>query len=260
MGSVVPASTVRVGIVGYGMMGKAHCYGYRVAPMMRKLPVTPVVAVMSGRDGAAVAAAAAAYGVPETVTSWRELITRADVDIVDICTPPGTHAGIAEAAAAAGKAVICEKPLAVSYAQAASAAAAVSLAGVHNAVGFNYRRLPAIALMHRMIADGAVGDVRLWRASWLSDEFTDPATPFDWRFDASMGGTTIADLGSHLIDMALWMAGEITSVCAQSATFIAERPLPGGAGGAERAGTAGGARAVTVDDASSALLRFGSGA
>src|SRR5215469_1926636 len=133
---------LRVGIVGYGMMGKAHCYGYRVAPMVRKLPVMPVVTVMSGRDGVAVSAAAAAYGVPETVTSWRELIARADVDVVDICTPPGTHAEIAEAAAAAGKAVLCEKPLAVSYAQAASAVAAVSAAGVHNAVGFNYRRLP----------------------------------------------------------------------------------------------------------------------
>jgi predicted dehydrogenase len=245
---------LRVGIVGYGMMGKAHCYGYRVAPMLRKLPVTPVVTVMSGRDAGAVAAAAAAYGVPATVTSWRDLISRADVDIVDICTPPGTHAEIAEAAAAAGKAVFCEKPLAVSYAQAASAAAAVSRAGVHNAVGFNYRRLPAVALMRKMIDDGAVGDVRLWRSTWLSDEFTDPATPFDWRFDRAMGGTTIADLGSHLIDMALWMAGEITDVCAQSQTFITERPLFDG--GVAETGLAD----VTVDDASSALISFASGA
>src|SRR5262249_44141986 len=147
---VVQANTVlRVGVVGYGMMGKAHCYGYRVAPMIRKLPVAPIVTVMSGRDSMAVGAAAAAFGGPESVTNWRELISRADVDVVDICTPPGTHAEIAQAAAAAGKAVLCEKPLAVSYAQAASAAAAVSAAGVHNAVGFNYRRLPAVALMHR---------------------------------------------------------------------------------------------------------------
>lgn len=249
---MVQASTVRVGIVGYGTMGKAHCFGYRVAPMVRELPVTPVVSVMSGRDAAAVAAAAAAYGVPETVTDWRELVGR--VDIVDICTPPGTHAEIAEAAAAAGKAVFCEKPLAVSYRQAVSAATAVARAGVHNAVGFNYRRLPAVALMHQMIADGAVGDVRLWRASWLSDEFTDPATPFDWRFDRSMGGTTIADLGCHLIDLALWMAGEVAEVCAQSQTFISERPLFDG--GVTQVGLAD----VTVDDASSALIRFASGA
>ena len=249
---------LRVGIVGYGVMGKAHSYGYRVAPMLRALPVTPVVSVMSGRDGPAVAAAAAAYGIPEHTTDWRALIARDDIDVVDICTPPGTHAEIARAAAAAGKAVLCEKPLALTYPEAAAALAAVTSAGVHHAVGFNYRRLPAVALMRRMVADGAVGEVRLWRATWLSDEFTDPQTPYDWRFDRQMGGTTIADLGSHLIDMALWMAGEIRAVCAQSETFIAERPPPGGAGEAGRAGT--GARAVTVDDASGALLRFESGA
>jgi predicted dehydrogenase len=265
-----PAPVLRVGIVGYGLMGKAHTYGYRVAPMLRRLPVTPVVTVMSGRDAGAVAAAASAYGVPATVTDWRELIGRDDVDVVDICTPPGTHAQIAEHAAAAGKAVLCEKPLALSYRQAAGALAAVTRAGVHHAVGFNYRRLPAIALMRRMIADGAVGEIRLWRANWLSDEFADPATPYDWRFDRAMGGTTIADLGSHLIDMALCMAGPVHSVCAQAATFIGERPAAeGGAaesGGAEGGATEGdgaergGSTAVTVDDAASALLRFESGA
>ena len=253
------ATQLRVGIAGYGMMGRAHCYGYRVAPLIHALPVTPVVTVMSGRDGAALAAAAAACGVPDHVTDWRRLVERDDVDVVDICTPPGTHAEIAQAAAAAGKAVLCEKPLAVSYAQAVAALAAVTRASVHNAVGFNYRRLPAVALMHRMVADGAVGEVRLWRASWLSDEFTDPATPWDWRFDRAMGGTTIADLGSHLIDLARWMVGEISEVSAQSQTFITERPLASG-GGTGQAGAGGGRRAVTVDDASSALLRFASGA
>jgi len=240
---------IRVGIVGYGVMGKAHCYAYRVAPMLRRLPVTPVVSVISGRDASAVAAAAVAYGVPEHTTDWRALVGRDDIDIVDICTPPGTHAEIAAAAAAAGKAVLCEKPLAASYPQAAAALAAVTEAGVPNAVSFNYRRLPAVSLMRRMIADGAIGEVRLWRATWLSDEFTDPATPFDWRFDRALGGTTIADLGSHLIDLARWQAGGIRAVCAQAETFIRSRPLPGG-----------GTQDVTVDDAASALLRFDSGA
>jgi predicted dehydrogenase len=103
--------------------------------------------------------------------------------------------------------------------------------------------------MRRMIAGGAVGQIRLWRATWLSDEFADPATPWDWRFDRAMGGTTIADLGSHLIDMALCMAGPVDSVCAQAVTFIGHRPAGDG-------GTA----PVTVDDAASALLRFESGA
>ncbi len=242
--------TLRIGIAGYGMTVRAHCYGYRVASLLgRQLPVVPEVTVLSGRNVGALAAAASTLGVPAWVSDWRELIAREDVDVVDICTPPGTHAEIAQAAAAAGKAVLCEKPLAVSYAQARSAATAVVQAGVQHAVGFNYRRLPAVALMHRMIAEGAVGEVRLWRSTWLSDEFTDPAIPHDWRFDRAMGGTTIADLGSHLIDMALWMVGDIDAVCAQSETFIRDR-----------AGVAGGTEPVTVDDASSALVRFSSGA
>src|SRR3982074_1307233 len=189
------AGEVGIGIVGYGMMGKAHSYAYTVAPVIRSLPYRPGLRVIGGRDEAKVSRAAAAYGFESWTTDWHELIQRPDVDIVDICTPPGTHAEIASAAAAAGKAVICEKPLAITYAQAASALEAVRKAGVLNAVGFNYRRLPAISLMKRMIDEGAVGTVRLLRAIWLSDEFVDPAIPFDWRFDRSVGGTPIPDPG-----------------------------------------------------------------
>ena len=244
------APEVLIGVVGYGMMGKAHSYAYTAAPVMRSLPHRPRLQVISGRDAEKVARAAAAYGFDSWVTDWRELVQRQDVDIVDICTPPGTHAEIAAAAAAAGKAVLCEKPLAVTYAQARAAADAVAHASVLNAVDFNYRRLPAVSLMKRMVDEGAVGKVRLWRATWLSDEFVDPKIPFDWRFDRSMGGSTIADLGSHLFDMALWMVGEIAEVSAQSETFVRERQNPQGQGTTK----------VTVDDASSALLKFKSGA
>jgi predicted dehydrogenase len=239
---------LRIGIVGYGSMGRAHSYGYRAAPNVAALPMRPRVTLISGRDEQAVAPAATSYGAERWTTDWRALVSSPDVDVVDICTPPGTHAEIAEAAAAAGKAVLSEKPLATSYRRAWEATAAVARAGVRNAIGFNYRRLPAVALMRRMIADGAIGEVRLWRGIWLSDEFTDPATPFDWRFDREMGGTTIADLGSHMLDMALWMVGPIEEVTAQSATFIRSRPSPDGD------------RTVTIDDASSALLRFTNGA
>ena len=237
-------SEVGIGIVGYGMMGRAHSYGYTVAPVMRKLRHHPRLRVISGRDAKKVEQAAVAYGVESWVDDWHQLVTRPDVDIVDICTPPGTHAEIATAAAAAGKAVICEKPLAVTYSQAASAVDSARQARVLNAVGFNYRRLPAVSLMKRMIGEGDIGEIRLLRATWLSDEFVDPAIPFDWRFDRSMGGTTIADLGSHLVDMATWIAGPIEAVSGQSETFIRERS----------------GRPVTVDDASAALVRFASGA
>jgi predicted dehydrogenase len=239
---------LRVGIVGYGAMGRLHAYAYRAAPLIRPTPAQFTPVVMSGRHAEAVARAAADCGVDEWVTDWRELVERRDVDVVDICTPPGTHGEIARAAAAAGKAVICEKPLATSYADAASARDAVVSAGVRHAVGFNYRCLPALSLMAEMVAAGELGEIRLWRGTWLSDEFVDPATPFDWRFEAPMGGTTIADLGSHLIDLATWMLGPVAEVSASSATFIGERA------------TEGAPRRVEIDDASSALVRFASGA
>ena len=235
---------VGVGIVGYGLMGRAHAHGYTVAPHVRDLPCLPRLRVISGRNSEAVARAAARYGVEESTADWREVVTRPDVQIVDVCTPPGTHAEIVEAAAAEGKAVLCEKPLAAEYAAAASAAQAVADAGVPNAIGFNYRRLPALALMKRLIDEGQVGDILLWRSVWLSDEFLDPDIPFDWRFERAMGASTIADLGAHLIDLALWMVGEIVDVAAQSETFTRERS----------------GHAVDIDEASSVLVRFANGA
>ena len=231
---VVPSPDVGIGIAGYGMMGRAHAYAYTVAPVMRHLGHRPRLRVISGRDKEKVARAAAAYGFESWTDDWREMVTRPDVDIVDICTPPGTHAVIAARRPPRGKAVICEKPLAITYAQAERAVEAVSRAGVLSAVGFNYRRLPAVSLMKRMVDEGAIGTVRLMRATWLSDEFVDPAIPFDWRFDRAMGGSTIADLGSHLIDMATWMAGGIAEVSAPVGDLCARATGAAGVSGRRR--------------------------
>jgi predicted dehydrogenase len=244
------AGEVGIGIVGYGMMGKAHSYAYTLAPHIRELPVRPRLRLISGRDRDAVERAATLYGVERAVTDWREVVDSPDVDIVDVCTPPGTHPEIVEAAAAAGKAVLCEKPLAADYAGALRAADAVRQAGVRAAIGFNYRRLPALSLMKRLIDEDRIGRPRLWRGLWLSDEFLDPEVPFDWRFERRQGATTIADLGAHLIDLARWMLGEIESVSAQSQTFTSTRLGPAGEA----------AREVDVDEASSALLQFRDGA
>src|SRR2546425_5202216 len=127
---------VGVGIVGYGLMGRAHAHGYSVAPRVRDLPCTPRLRVISGRNEEAVARAAERYGVEEWTADWREGVSRPDVQIVDVCTPPGTHAEIVEAAVAEGKAVLCEKPLAADYASAASAARAAADAHLPNAIGF----------------------------------------------------------------------------------------------------------------------------
>ena len=238
------SADVGIGIVGYGLMGRAHAYGYTVAPRVRELHCTPRLRIISGRTEAAVAHAAQAYGVDGWTTDWRDVVLSEDVQIVDICTPPGTHAEIVEAAAAAGKAVLCEKPLAADYASARAAAQSVDEADVPNAIGFNYRRLPALALMKQLVDEGRVGEVLLWRGLWLSDEFLDPDIPFDWRFERALGASTIADLGAHLIDLALWIVGDIETVAAQSETFTRHRS----------------GRAVDVDEASSGLLRFVDGA
>jgi predicted dehydrogenase len=235
---------VGIGIVGYGLMGRAHAHGYALAPRVRALRHTPRLRVISGRDADSVARAAGRYGVEEWTTDWHDVISHDEVDVVDVCTPPGTHAEIVEAAAAQAKAIVCEKPLAADYASAVAAASAAAAARVPNAIGFNYRRLPALALMKQLVDDGRIGDVLLWRGMWLSDEFVDPDIPFDWRFERALGASTIADLGAHLIDLALWMVGEVDSVAAQAATFTGERS----------------GRAVDVDEASSGLLRFADGA
>jgi predicted dehydrogenase len=239
---------LRVAIIGYGMMGRAHAYAYRAAPLIRPSSVHFVPVVMTGRHAKALAAVANECGIVEVAAEWSDVVGRSDIDVIDICTPPGTHAKIAIAAAQAGHAVICEKPLATNYPDARAARDAVIAAGVHHAVGFNYRRLPAVSLLAQMIERGELGDVRLWRGTWLSDEFVDLEVPFDWRFEAAMGGTTIADLGSHLIDLATWMLGPVAQVSAMSSTFVTERSTPSGP------------RAVEIDDASSALLQFASGA
>jgi predicted dehydrogenase len=241
---------IGVAILGYGIMGKAHAYAYRVAPTIRALPCQPRVRVICGRHAEAVERAARDYDIPEWTTNWQAAIARDDVQVVDVCTPPGAHAEMVEAAARAGKAVVCEKPFTTSHADGRRALATVRQAAVLHAIGFNYRRLPAVALMRQMIEQGAIGQPHLFRAIWLTDEFSDPTTPFDWRFDRRLGGTTIADLGSHLFDLARWMLGDIQDVVAQSATFVPERPDPAG----------GRPVAVTVDDSSSAMVRFASGA
>ena len=237
-----------VGMVGYAFMGAAHSQAWRTAPHVFDLPLQPGMAVLCGRDAAAVGAAARRLGWAATEKDWHALIRRDDVQLVDVCTPGDLHAEIAIAALEAGKHVLCEKPLANTLAEAEAMAAAAARAasrGVRSMTGFNYRRVPAVALARTLVADGRIGRIRHVRACYLQDWLVDASFPLTWRLQRERAGSgALGDLGAHLVDLAQYLVGElIAGVSAVTATFVGERPLPEAAGEAPRTGP------VTVDDA-----------
>jgi predicted dehydrogenase len=255
--------TLGVGMVGYAFMGAAHSQAWRSAPRFFDLPLNPTMTVVCGRNAEQAAAAAARLGWESSASDWKTLLTRDDVQLVDICTPGDTHAEIAIAALEAGKHVLCEKPLAntVEEAEAMTAAAEAAAArGVRAMVGFTYRRVPAIELARQMIAAGRLGDIRHIRAQYLQDWIIDPDFPLVWRLQKDKAGSgALGDIGAHIIDLAQHVTGQrLTGVSALTETFIKERPLPeASAGLSASGGTARGE--VTVDDAAVFLSRLSGG-
>jgi predicted dehydrogenase len=253
-----------VGLIGYAFMGAAHSQAWRTAPHFFDLPLRPQLTVLAGRNSAAVADAAQRLGWSGTETDWRRVIERDDVQLVDVCTPGDTHAEIAIAALEAGKHVLCEKPLANSVAEAeamAEAAAKAAARGVRSMVGFTYRRVPAIGLARKLVADGRLGDIRHVRAQYLQDWIADPAAPMSWRLEKDKAGSgALGDIGAHIVDLTQYITGQtLTGVSAMLETFVKERPLPaesGKLGGVGGTGTG----TVTVDDAAVFLGRFTGGA
>jgi predicted dehydrogenase len=259
---------LRVGMIGYSFMGAAHAQAWRTAHRFFDLPRTPELTALAGRSEPAVRAAADRMGFTSVETDWRELLARNDIDLVDICTPGDTHAEIAVAALAAGKHVLCEKPLANSVAEAermVNAAREAAAGGVLAMCGYTYRRTPALALARRLVTDGRIGTVRHVRAHYLQDWLSDPATALNWRLDAAKAGSgALGDIGSHLVDTTQWLTGEpITGVSALLETFVKTRPLAGertGLGGLGSTGEDAQHGPVTVDDAALFTARFAGGA
>ena len=182
--------TLGVGMVGHAFMGAAHSQAWRTAGRVFDLPLDPVMAALCGRDRDRTAAAARRLGWAAVETDWKELVRREDVALVDICTPGDSHAEIAIAALEAGKHVLCEKPLANTVEEAVAMTAAAERApaqGVRAMVGFNYRRVPALALARRLIADGRLGVIRHVRAAYLQDWLADPGFPLTWRLQTGTG-------------------------------------------------------------------------
>jgi predicted dehydrogenase len=275
-----PTPSLGVGMVGYAFMGRAHSQAWRTVDRVFDLPLRPRLAAICGRDRAATETAADRLGWAAAETDWRELIARDDVQLIDIAAPGRLHAPIAIAALQAGKHVLCEKPLANTLAEAERMSAAADAAfpgGARAMVGFNYRRVPALALARRLVEQGRIGPLRHVRAVYLQDWLVDPDSPLTWRMQAEQAGSgALGDLGAHIVDLARFLTGdEIAGVSAVSATFVEERPLLDGPdNGSETADanttnaadgtrTADGTRRtgrVTVDDAVVFTARFRSGA
>jgi predicted dehydrogenase len=246
-----------VGLIGYKFMGKAHSNGWRQAPRFFDLPANLRLKTICGRDKAAVRKAASRFGWESSSTEWRQLVDDPEIDIIDICTPNDTHAEIAIAAAGAGKAILCEKPLARSIREAEAMWRAVRQARVVNMVCHNYRRIPAIALAKEMIERGEIGDrIFHFRARYAQDWIVDTNFPLVWRLQSdSAGSGALGDIFSHIVDLARYLVGEFGEICATMETFVKQRPIAPRDARAARSRRMRHGR-VTVDDAVTMFGRF----
>jgi len=242
------ASNIGIAILGCGFMGKAHSNAFRQVRRFFPGKLQPRMRVMCGTQEAKAKEAADRLGWEESDTDWRRVVERKDIEIVDICTPNHLHAEQIAAAAAAGKHIICEKPLATSLAEARAAARAVDSAGVKHMIMFNYRRVPAVAYARNMIESGRLSRIHHYRGVYLQDNLVDPLRPLSWRMQKQFAGSgALGDIGSHAVDLALWLNGEIESVTGMLTTITRQRPSEGGSG------------EVTVDDDANFLARFRNG-
>lgn len=221
--------SLRIGMVGYGFMGRTHSNGYkRVNDFFPDLKHRPVLAAVCGRSAEKVQLFADQWQYESIETDWKTLIARDDIDAIDICTPNNSHAEIAIAAAKAGKMILCEKPLAMDTAQGQQMVDAVESAGVANIVWYNYRRVPAVTMVKQLIDEGKLGKIFHYRANFLQDWTISEDVPQGgaalWRLDVEAAGSGVTgDLLAHCIDTALWINGGIKDVSAMTETFVKER-------------------------------------
>jgi predicted dehydrogenase len=238
--------SIGIGMLGYAFMGKAHANAYRtLAYMTWPPPLRPELVAIAGRDEQAVSDAAHRYGFATHGGDWRELVVDPRVELFDNSGPNNVHSEPTIAAAEAGKHVICEKPLGRSAAESYDMWQRVAAAGVKHMCAFNYRFVPAIRLAHDLIKAGEIGEIYHYRARYLQEWVADPGLSRVWRLDRSVAGSgALGDLGSHLIDLARYLVGEVATVSAIAKTFVDQR-----AGGT-----------VDVDDAFHAVVEFDRGA
>src|SRR6266511_5214641 len=245
---------LNIGLVGYGFMGRAHSNAFLQAGRFFYLPYSPTLKAVCARNAERAKSFADNWGYESVETDWRKLVERKDIDLIDIASPNDTHAEIAIAAAAAGKMVMCEKPLARSAVEAEGMVSTVERAGVPNSVWYNYRRVPAVVLLRQLIDQGKLGRIFHYRAKFLQDWTISQDLPQGgeglWRLDVNVAGSGVTgDLLAHNIDTALWLNGPIMEVTAMTETFIKERKHT----------LTGKVEPVGIDDASAFMCRFDNG-
>ncbi len=248
---------VGVGMLGYGI-GRVHSHAWLNIPLFYgPTPAVPKLHAICGRNSARIAELARVFGFRRTCSDWRDLVKDPAVEILDNCAPPNLHAEPSIMAAEEGKAVLCEKPLARTAEEAYQIYRAAEKSGSKGMTGFTYRFAPAVKLAKDLIESHKLGRIFNIRCSYLNVEsgnggYLDPSYQLRWRFDHSLAGHgAIADLGSHALDMATFLLGDVVAVCGATQTFVKERPLQ------EDPAKKG---PVTVDDATVACLKFKSGA
>jgi predicted dehydrogenase len=246
---------LRIGLIGCGFMGRTHSNGYnRVPNFFPQLEYRPVLKAACSRSKDKVSAFADQWGYESFETDWKNVVTRDDIDAIDICVPNDMHAEIAIAAAAAGKMVLTEKPLARTLDEAREMTDAVEKAGVKNTVWYNYRRIPAVTLAKQIIDSGKLGKIFHYRANFLQDWTINADLPQGgealWRMDADVAGSGVTgDLLAHCIDTAMWLNGGIRDVSAVTETFVKERMHQ----------LTGKMQKVSIDDACSFICHFNNG-
>jgi predicted dehydrogenase len=248
------ARALNIGMIGYGFMGRAHSNAYRKVGNFFKLDVQPVLKAACARNAEAVKAFADQWGYESIEVDWHKLIARKDIDAIDICVPNNLHKEIAIAAAKAGKAILCEKPLAMNSVEGEEMCQVVEKAGVPNIVWYNYRRVPSVTLAKRLVDEGRLGKIFHYRANFLQDWTISADLPQGgaglWRLDSAAAGSGVTgDLLAHCIDTAIWLNGSIRDVNAMTETFVKERKHT----------LTGKVEKVGIDDACAFMCHFGNG-
>lgn len=222
------AKQLRIGMIGYGFMGRAHSNAYKRLNDFFDVRHRPVLQAVCARNQEKAQAFAGVWGYQRVETDWRKLVDADDIDLIDIGSPNSTHCEIALAAARKGKMILCEKPLAMDVEEGQRMVRAVEEAGVPNMVWFNYRRVPSIALARQVVDEGRIGRPFHYRATYLQDWTISEDVPQGgaalWRLDADVAGSGVTgDLLAHSIDTAMWLNGPIARVTAKTETFVKER-------------------------------------